>query len=128
MKVLGNILWLILGGFLIGLEYLVASILLIVTIIGIPFGLQTLKLASLAFWPFGREGITIEGSSGCISLLMNILWILLGGIWIAATHLVLALLFFITIIGFPFAIQHVKLATVALVPFGQEVRPIRRIR
>jgi len=124
MRILGNILWLILGGFLISLEYLISSILLIITIIGIPFGLQTLKLASLALWPFGRDAMYIEKSSGCVSTVMNILWILLGGIWIAATHLVLALLFFISIIGIPFALQHMKLASVALVPFGREIRPV----
>ena len=124
MKILGNILWLLLGGFLISLEYLISSILLIITIIGIPFGLQTLKLASLALWPFGRDALYIERSSGCVSTLMNIIWILLGGIWIAATHLVLALIFFITIIGIPFALQHMKLAAVALVPFGKEIRTI----
>ena len=124
MKIIGNILWLLLGGFLISLEYLVSSLLLIVTIIGIPFGLQTLKLASLALWPFGRDAIYIEERSGCVSTIMNILWILVGGIWIAVTHLVLALLFFITIIGIPFGMQHMKLAGVALVPFGREIRTI----
>jgi len=124
MKIIGNILWLLLGGFLISLEYLVSSLLLIVTIIGIPFGFQTLKLASLALWPFGRDAIYIEERSGCVSTIMNILWILVGGIWIAVTHLVLALLFFITIIGIPFGMQHMKLAGVALVPFGREIRTI----
>lgn len=124
MKILGNILWLIFGGFLIAVEYLISSIILIITIIGIPFGLQTLKLASLALWPFGRDAVFREKTSGCLSILMNILWILCGGIWIAVTHLAFALLLAVTIIGIPFAVQHVKLAGVAIAPFGRVIEPI----
>ncbi len=125
MNTLGNLIWLLFGGIVIAIEYLVASILLIVTIIGIPFGIQTLKLASLALWPFGKEAVYTSGSSGCISTLMNIIWILIGGIWISLTHLVFGLLLAITIIGIPFARQHFKLAGLALSPFGREIRSIR---
>ncbi len=107
---------------MIALEYLVSSIILMITIIGIPFGLQTLKLASLAFWPFGREAAVTKRSDGCLSLLMNILWILVGGIWISLSHLAWGLLLCITIVGIPFGMQHFKLAGVALTPFGRDIR------
>jgi len=122
MKFLGNIIWLVFGGIIISAEYLISSILLMVTIIGIPFGLQTLKLAMLALWPFGAEIRHKPGNPGCISTIMNIIWIFIGGIWIAITHLVFGLLFAITIIGIPFALQHFKLAGLALTPFGREIR------
>ncbi|MDR3651476.1 MAG: YccF domain-containing protein [Paludibacter sp.] len=121
MKLLGNIIWLLFGGIIISIEYLISSILLMVTIIGIPFGLQTLKLAILALWPFGAEIRMKPGNPGCISTLMNVIWIFIGGIWIALTHLVFGVLFAITIIGIPFALQHFKLAALALTPFGREI-------
>jgi len=122
MKFLGNIIWLVFGGIIISAEYLISSILLMVTIIGIPFGLQTLKLAILALWPFGAEIRHKPGNPGCISTIMNIIWIFIGGIWIAITHLAFGLLFAITIVGIPFALQHFKLAGLALTPFGREIR------
>ena len=121
MKFLGNVIWLVFGGILISVEYLISSLLLMVTIIGIPFGIQTLKLAIVALWPFGTEIRMKPGNSGCISTLMNLIWILIGGIWIALTHLVFGVLFAITIIGIPFAMQHFKLAGLALTPFGKEI-------
>lgn len=121
MRFLGNIIWIVFGGLIIALEYLIASILLIITIIGIPFGLQTLKLAMLALWPFGQEIRSRNEKGGCINTLMNIIWILIGGIWISLSHLVFGILFFITIIGIPFAKQHFKLAALALTPFGKEI-------
>ncbi len=121
MNTLGNVLWLLFGGILIAVEYLISSILLMITIVGIPFGLQTLKLAELALWPFGREAVPTEEAGGCLSVFMNILWIFIGGFWIALSHLAMALLLFITIIGIPFAVQHVKLAGLALTPFGRTI-------
>ncbi len=121
MKFLANIVWLVFGGIIISVEYLVFSTLLIVTIIGIPFGLQTLKLAVLALWPFGSEIREIKDNSGCLSMFMNIIWVFIGGIWIALTHLVFGVLFAITIIGIPFGMQHFKLAGLALMPFGKEI-------
>lgn len=120
MNTLGNIFWLLFGGILIALEYFVSSILLMITIIGIPFGLQTLKMGSMALWPFGKE-IKKRKSAGGLSLLMNILWILLGGIWICLSHLLFAIVCAVTIIGIPFAMQHMKLAQLALMPFGKEI-------
>ena len=121
MKLLGNIIWLFFGGILISIEYLISSLLLMVTIIGIPFGLQTLKLAILALWPFGSEIRLKPGNSGCLSTLMNLIWIFIGGFWICLTHVFFGILFAITIIGIPFAKQHFKLASLALTPFGKEI-------
>lgn len=116
-----NVLWLIFGGLLTAIEYVIASLLLMLTIVGIPFGMQTLKLAGLALWPFGKEVRSGVRSNGCLYLVMNVLWIFLGGIWICLSHLFFGLLLCITIIGIPFGIQHFKLATVALTPFGKDI-------
>jgi len=122
MKTLGNLIWLLFGGICIAIEYLIASILLFITIVGIPFGMQTLKLAGLALWPFGKEAVYVNNPPGCVSTLMNIIWIIVGGIWISLSHIVFGILFGITIIGIPFAKQHFKLAGLALTPFGREIR------
>lgn len=121
MKFLGNLIWLIFGGLITSLEYLVSSLLLMITIIGIPFGLQTLKLAMLALWPFGSTVTDNGNSGGCLSIIMNILWIILGGFWICLTHLGFGLLLCITIVGIPWGMQHFKMAGLALTPFGKEI-------
>ena len=121
MNLLGNIIWLIFGGLIVAFAYLVSSILLFITIIGIPFGLQTIKLAGLALSPFGKDTRVIDKSQGCLSTLMNLIWILFGGIWICLSHVVFGIILGITIIGIPFAKQHFKLATLALTPFGREI-------
>lgn len=122
MNFFGNLIWLIFGGFMIALEYLVASIILMITIVGIPFEVQTLKLASLALWPFGREAVPGYRATGCLYTLMNIIWIFTGGILIALSHLFWGLVLCLTIIGIPFGMQHFKMASVALTPFGRDVR------
>ena len=119
MKFLGNIIWLIFGGLITAIEYLISSILMM-TIIGIPFGFQTLKLAVLALWPFGSKVID-NGNSGCLSVIMNILWIFLGGLCICLTHLLFGILLYITLIGIPFGNQHFKMAKLALTPFGKDI-------
>lgn len=121
MNLIGNLIWLIFGGLITALEYLISSVLLCITIIGIPFGLQTLKLAEMALWPFGKTIQYKKSAPGCLSTLMNLLWLIFGGIWICLTHLAFGLLLCITIIGIPFGIQHFKLASLALTPFGREV-------
>ena len=110
MKFLGNIIWLICGGLLTAVEYLISSLLLMITIIGIPFGLQTLKLGMLALWPFGSRVTDNGNSGGCLCLVMNVIWIFIGGFWICLTHLFFGLLLCITIIGIPFGRQHFKFA------------------
>ena len=121
MKILGNIIWLIFGGIITSIEYAVTSLLLMVTIIGIPFGLQTLKLAVLALWPFGSKVRDNGNSGGCLNILMNILWLVLGGFCICITHLLFGLLLCITIIGIPFGRQHFKMAALSLTPFGKTI-------
>ena len=121
MSLLMNILWLLLGGIFTAVEYVVASVGMMLTIIGIPFGIQTLKISLLALCPFGKEVHTSPQAGGCLSILMNILWILLGGIWISLSHLVFGIVLCITIIGIPFGKQHFKLAGLALAPFGKTI-------
>jgi len=122
MSLLGNILWIILGGgIILFLEYLLAGLVLCITIIGIPFGIQCMKISFLALLPFGKEVRNEEGATGCLSTVMNLIWILIGGIWIALTHLIFAVICTITIIGIPFAKQHMKLASLSLTPFGRKV-------
>lgn len=126
MNTFGNLIWFIFGGIIIAIEYLIASLLLMITIVGIPFGLQTLKLGTLALWPFGKTTVQRESTSGCLYTLMNILWIILGGIWISLSHIAFGILLGITIIGIPFARQHFKLAMLALTPFGRDIVNVRR--
>ena len=121
MSLLMNILWLVLGGLVTAVEYIVASVGMMVTIIGIPFGIQTLKIGILALCPFGKRVEASPQSGGCLSLIMNILWIVMGGIWISLTHLGFGILLCITIIGIPFGKQHFKLAGLALTPFGKQI-------
>jgi uncharacterized membrane protein YccF (DUF307 family) len=121
MKILGNLVWLIFGGIIIAVEYFIGSIILMITIVGIPFGIQTLKMGALAIWPFGRDTHVHARASGCLYILMNLLWLLCGGIWIALTHALFGLLLCITIVGIPFGLQHFKLTAVALNPFGRDI-------
>lgn len=121
MKTLGNVIWIVFGGIFIAIEYVFASVALMITIIGIPFGLQSLKLAEMALLPFGKKAVASKTSSGCVSLVMNIIWFFVGGLPIAFTHLILGILFYITIIGIPFGNQHFKLMTLAFVPFGKTI-------
>ncbi|MDT8320829.1 MAG: YccF domain-containing protein [Xanthomonadales bacterium] len=122
MNLILNLVWLIFGGFLVVLAYLVGGLLLCITIIGIPFGIQCFKLAGLAIAPFGREIREKQPPGGPVAIIMNVIWILLPGLELAVLHLVLALLFAITIIGLPIAAQHFKMTRLALIPFGFEVR------
>ena len=122
MKFLGNLIWLILGGLLVALMYFVSGLLICITIIGIPFGIQLCKLGSYALWPFGHELVDRPNEPGCVSIVMNLLWILLGWWEIALVHLVCGLIFCITIVGIPFGIQHFKMALNSIFPFGKEIR------
>ena len=121
MNIILNIIWLVFGGIMIAIEYVISSVAMMLTIIGIPFGLQTLKLAALALWPFGTQIVDAGWPSGCVAGLMNVIWWFLGGIVIALTHLVWSIIFCITIIGIPFGLQHFKLMRFALFPFGNSI-------
>ncbi|MEI7624163.1 MAG: YccF domain-containing protein [Actinomycetes bacterium] len=120
MKTIGNILWLLLAGIWLALGYAIGGLVMCITIIGIPFGIQSFKLAGLALWPFGRT--TQMGSSGgCLEVAFNIIWLVLFGWGIFVAHLVAGALLCITIIGIPFGIQAFKLSTLALWPFGRVI-------
>lgn len=123
MNVLGNILWVIFGGFVMAVEYMISGVLMCITIIGIPFGLQVFKLGVFALLPFGKTTVQTPGN-GCLYTIMNIIWFFVGGFWIMLTHLALGILFCITIIGIPFGMQHFKMVSMALTPFGREIERI----
>jgi len=125
MNLLLNIIWLILGGFIVVIAYLLGGILLCLTIIGIPFGIASFKLAGLALAPFGREIREKEPPGGAVAVIMNVIWIILPGLELAIFHLLMALALAITIIGLPLAAQHLKMVRLALLPFGFEVRDMR---
>lgn len=122
MSFLLNIIWFLLGGFMVFLAYLVGGLILCLTIIGIPFGIQCFKLSILGLAPFGKEIRDTEPPGGALAVIMNIIWILLPGLELALIHLFLAAVFAITIIGLPFATQHLKMTRLALLPFGFTVR------
>ena len=121
MNILGNLIWVIFGGLIMAVEYIISGAVMCITIIGIPFGLQVMQLGLFALWPFGGEIVSTPEATGCLSTLLNVLWIFIGGIWIALSHLALGVFFCITIIGIPFGLQHFKLMSYALVPFGRTV-------
>lgn len=119
LSLIGNLLWIIFGGFWTAVEWLFAGLIMCLTIIGIPFGIQGFKIAAFAIWPFGRT-ITRQ-PTGAGKILLNIIWIFLGGWYIALGHLLAAFILAITIIGIPFAVQHFKLVGIAFAPFGTQI-------
>ena len=121
MKLIGNILWVVFGGLLVSLGYLLGGLVLCLTIVGIPFGVQIMRLGLFALWPFGGEVVSRENPVGCLSVVMNVLWIIFGGIEVALSHLTLGAILCCTIIGIPFGLLHLKLMIYALVPFGHTV-------
>lgn len=121
MNFLGNLIWLVCGGLLAALGYIIGGFVLCLTIVGIPFGIQCFKIASLELWPFGRKIVPASSSMGCLSLICNIIWLICGGLYTALVHLVFAVLLAVTIIGIPFARQHLKLMELSLMPFGKAI-------
>ncbi|HQY13590.1 MAG: YccF domain-containing protein [Acidimicrobiaceae bacterium] len=121
MKVLGNVLWLVLAGWWLALAYVVAGVLNCITVIGIPFGLQSFKLAGYALWPFGRVVVDRPGASAAVGCVGNILWLVLGGLGLAISHVVAGLLLCVTIVGLPLGIASMKMSILALTPFGKQV-------
>lgn len=119
MSCLGNILWIIFGGLAVALEYFAAGISLCCTIIGIPFGIQMFKLGLMSLFPFGQQTVEQPSGAGCIFSIFNILWMFTGGLVIAFTHLIFGILLCITVVGIPFGLQHFKLMSLALWPFGK---------
>ena len=122
MKFLGNILWLVFGGILIALIYYLVSLVMCITLIGIPFGMQLFKLGTYSLRPLGHELVNGPNEPGCVSVVMNLIWILCGWFEIAILHLIFGLLFCITVVGIPWGLQHFKMAIASIFPFGKEIR------
>ena len=125
MSTFGNILWLILGGLIIAVIYYIVGLLMCITIIGIPFGVQLFKLGTYSLSPFGHELVNGPKEPGCLSIVMNLIWVLLGWWEIAIIHLVCGLICTITIVGIPFGMQHFKMALSSIFPFGKEIKKIK---
>ena len=121
MNFLGNLIWLIFGGLLAALSYLLGGIVLCITIVGIPWGLQCFKLAGFVLLPFGKRVVSDTANTGCLSVLCNIIWLICGGLGTAILHVVMGLLLSITIIGIPWGRQHFKLIELSLMPFGKKI-------
>lgn len=120
MSSLGNLIWLIFGGLIAGVGYIIGGLLMCITIVGIPFGMQSIRLGVAVMAPFGKEVVAAEHQSA-LKILFDIIWILFFGWEIAMAHLLFAGILAITIIGLPFAKQHLKLIPVALFPFNQHL-------
>jgi uncharacterized membrane protein YccF (DUF307 family) len=121
MNGIGNLIWLIFGGFFAAIGYVFGGFILCMTIIGIPWGLQCFKLAGLVLWPFGKRVISDTQNLGCLNTLCNIIWIIFGGWFTALIHIVFGILLCITIIGIPWGRQHFKLFEISLMPFGKRI-------
>ena len=128
MRMLGNFLWFILGGIFMGISWWIMGLICFISIIGIPWGKACFVIGQFTFFPFGKEAISRKelylakdiGTSG-FGVIGNIIWFLLFGLWLAIAHIINAIACFITIIGIPFGIQHLKLAGIALFPIGQTI-------
>ncbi|EPN8877317.1 YccF domain-containing protein [Vibrio cholerae] len=131
LRTLGNIIWFLCGGIVMGLAWWLVGVLAFISIIGIPWGRACFVIGNFSFWPFGYEAISRDeltdqtdiGTSG-FGVLGNIIWFILAGFWLAVGHILSAGACFITIIGIPFALQHLKLAVISLAPIGKTVVPI----
>ncbi|MEE1946680.1 YccF domain-containing protein [Pedobacter sp. KR3-3] len=121
MNLIGNIIWIIFGGLLIFFQYIFGGLILCLTIVGIPFGIQCFKFAIVGLAPFGVKITNTSYGVGCLSTIMNIIWLIFGGLSIVLTHLVFGLLLCITIVGIPFGLQHFKLMSLAFSPFGKSI-------
>lgn len=119
MGFVGNLLWFILGGEIMGLLWIIIGLLWCCTIVGIPVGVQCFKMAKLTFWPFGRDVVFNDST---MSIFLNIIWIILSGAELAIANLTMAVIFCCTLIGIPFGIQYFKLAKLALLPFGAVIK------
>lgn len=120
MRLLLNVIWLVLHGFWMAVAYVIAGVILCVTIIGIPFGIASFRMANYALWPFGRE-LVDAGDSGALSAIGNVIWILLAGWWLALGHILGGIAMCMTIIGIPMGIASFKLVPVSLTPLGRRI-------
>jgi uncharacterized membrane protein YccF (DUF307 family) len=125
MRLIGNVLWFVLAGVWLAIGYLFAALVMFILIITIPFGLQAVKLAEFALWPFGRT-VVKRPDAGAPSLIGNILWLVLAGWWLALGHIITGVVLCITIIGIPLGLGNFKLIPISLWPFGREIVPIEQ--
>jgi uncharacterized membrane protein YccF (DUF307 family) len=121
VRLILNLIWLVLAGVWLAISYLIAAVLLGITIIGIPFAVQAIKLAMYALWPFGRTLLKADTRNITLSVIGNLLWFVLAGWWLFLAHLITGVLLCITIIGIPLGIADFKMASAALVPFGRQI-------
>lgn len=128
MRLILNILWFILGGWLSGTLWILSGVLLAITVVGLPWAMAAFRIASFSYWPFGRQVVSRAELSrrgdlgtGPVGLLLNILWFIFGGWYLAIHHIVLGIGLCVTIIGIPFGLQHLKLAIISLAPVGKAV-------
>lgn len=128
INVILNILWLVFGGICMAIGWFVAGAVMVITVVGIPFARASFNLGIFLLWPFGRRVVEREDvtgqddiGTGSLGTLGNVLWLLLAGIWLAIAHVILAFALAVTIIGIPFAWQHMKFAGFALWPIGRSV-------
>ncbi|HEX9644976.1 MAG TPA: YccF domain-containing protein [Acidimicrobiia bacterium] len=128
MRTVGNILWLVLAGFWLAIAYLVAGLVNLILIVTIPFAIQSFKLAGYALWPFGRVVVHRPDRDAALSLLGNVIWFVFGGFWLTLVHLVTGLVLMLTIIGIPMGVANIKMAGLALAPFGKRVVTVKEAR
>ncbi len=129
MRFVGNVIWLVFGGLLLAVVYAIAGIINCIFIVTIPFGIASFRMAGYALWPFGRVVVDRgKGSGSGVRLIGNVIWLIFGGLLLALGHLISALLCAITIIGIPFAIAHLRLAGLALMPLGKQIVSIDEAR
>lgn len=127
MKLLGNIIWFVFGGVLMGLSWCFLGLIAFITIIGIPWGKACFTIGVFSFWPFGKEVVKRKDighddiGTGILGKIGNVVWVVIAGFWLAIGHTLSAAITAITIIGIPFAIQHMKLAKLAFAPIGKMV-------
>ncbi|TQV85594.1 YccF domain-containing protein [Aliikangiella coralliicola] len=124
MSIIFNILWIILGGFFVFCGYFFGGIVLCMTVVGIPWGIQCFKLAILALFPFGSEVTSRFPESyptSGLNIILNIIWLIFGGLWVVFNHLIWGILLCLSIIGIPFGIQHFKLMKLGFTPFGRHI-------
>ena len=121
-----NILWFVFGGLVTGLGWLLAGVILAITIVGLPYAGAAFRIAGFAFWPFGKEIVRREEglASGRLGLVLNVIWFVLAGWWLALGHVIVAVAEAVSIIGIPFAIKDLQLAYIALAPIGRDVRRV----
>lgn len=128
MRAIGNLIWFLLGGVIMGLAWWLVGVLAFITVIGIPWGRACFVIGNFSFFPFGKQAISRKeltneediGTSG-LGTVGNVIWFIFAGLWLAIGHLVSAVACFITIIGIPFSLQHLKLAGIAIFPIGKTI-------